>query len=297
MAACVHAYFFYFSRIYWPFQSKTDTKTTILSVRSLSRTQIELRPYRVFCCCAIRPEDAPSYLMKKIPVWKHSFTKQAAKLKAKSISSAIFTPLYKSLPATCCPVGIDIWQDVSVQISCEEVTISLITYTPQKLPLLCTIAQHELPVCAQTQRGGAFDCGWMCMSWHLPISVNGAKHSRKKKKKIMNWHTGVNSMCWRDVRIQFHAFAHLSYIDALLANLGQVSRMCCAAVPHTIRVWKAHSQPSGGRAEPGNTGCDGPLLSSEAEAVEPVGAVVCRRHLSDRLFSLLLLILDVLLDV
>lgn len=44
-------------------------------------------------------------------------------------------------------------------------------------------------------------------------------------------------------------------------------------------------------ADAGNTGCDGPLLPSEAEAVDPVGAVVCRRHLSHRLLSLLLLLL------
>lgn len=43
-------------------------------------------------------------------------------------------------------------------------------------------------------------------------------------------------------------------------------------------------------------GCDAVLLSSEAEDVDPVCAVVCWHHLLDRLFSLLLLLLNLLLE-
>lgn len=53
-----------------------------------------------------------------------------------------------------------------------------------------------------------------------------------------------------------------------------------------------------GRADAGNSGCDGSSPSSEAEAVEPFGAVVGGHHLSHRLFSvLLLLLLELVLDL
>lgn len=34
------------------------------SIGTCNQLQIEMRPYRVFCCCAIRPEDASSHLIK-----------------------------------------------------------------------------------------------------------------------------------------------------------------------------------------------------------------------------------------